>query len=154
MHVYYTCVHLPSTVYAHENRDMENTTYGDWLKQQRKLRRLTQAELERRADVGHSHMSKIENGHIVLPEPETRGRIHAVLGTSDDDLVSVGVLERTVGIDGGFIYDLPAAGVPMPGTDVETLRLLLESGDITEDEAGELVSYLNARRIMKRERLK
>jgi transcriptional regulator with XRE-family HTH domain len=73
---------------------MNVNTFGDWLKAQRRLRKLSQRDVESAAGITHSHMSKMENGHIDLPGDETRARIHAALGTSEDDLVAAGILER------------------------------------------------------------
>lgn len=72
---------------------MARMEFGDWLRVERRSRGLTQREVEEAAEISHSHYSKMENGGIKLPAPETRKRIHEVFGTSDDDLVAAGILE-------------------------------------------------------------
>lgn len=73
---------------------MSTETFGTWLETQRRRRKLTQRTFGEAAGLAPSYVSKIENGHIILPDDETRARIHAALGTSEDDLVAVGILER------------------------------------------------------------
>ena len=83
-----------STPFVHQNNGMKNMTYGDWLKEQRSRLRMSQAEVEKRADLGNRHLSKFENGHYRMPTEDVRLRIHAALGTTDEDLVEVGILRR------------------------------------------------------------
>lgn len=75
--------------------DMNKPDFGHWLQVQRASRGLTQREVEEGATISHSHYSRIENGRIGMPDASTRKRIHAVLGTSDDDLVEAGILDKT-----------------------------------------------------------
>src|SRR5690606_36790199 len=62
--------------------------------EQRSRLRMSQAEVEKRADLGNRHLSKFENGHYRMPTEDVRLRIHAALGTTDEDLVEVGILRR------------------------------------------------------------
>lgn len=55
---------------------------------------MVQRDVEERASIDHSHYSKLENDRIEMPEEATRKRIHRVFGTSDDDLVELGILVR------------------------------------------------------------
>lgn len=73
---------------------MSKLSYGHWLKEQRGLRRMSQAEVEERADLAQRHVSKFENGHLSMPTEDVRLRIHAALGTTEEDLVDVGLLRR------------------------------------------------------------
>lgn len=61
---------------------------------QRRVRGLRQSDLEEKAGLGYSHVSKIERGVLRMPTEEVRQRIHEVLGTSEEDLVKAGVLTR------------------------------------------------------------
>lgn len=74
--------------------DMNHPSYGSWLRMQRRLHGLRQADLEEKAGLGYSHVSKIERGVLRMPTEEVRQRIHEVLGTSEEDLVNAGVLTR------------------------------------------------------------
>lgn len=77
-----------------ENQPMSSQRFGDWLKRERRARGLRQQDLEVQANLGLNYVSKIERGRVGLPEDDTRGRIHRVLGTSDDDLVEAGILRK------------------------------------------------------------
>jgi transcriptional regulator with XRE-family HTH domain len=80
---------------------MNTETYGDWLDRQRRRRKLTQQQLGDAVGLKPSYISKIKNGHIKLPDEDTRARIHQALGTTEDDLVAVGILERIESIEPG-----------------------------------------------------
>lgn len=73
---------------------MNMATFGHWLKMQRAARRLSQSGLARALGMDRSQVAKMESGAIGLPKEETRARLHAYFGTSDDDLVAAGVLAR------------------------------------------------------------
>lgn len=68
------------------------TTFGDWLRSKRKARRLTQEELAVDAHLNRTYINAIENGRVQLPTADTREKLHRVLGTSDQDLISAGLL--------------------------------------------------------------
>jgi transcriptional regulator with XRE-family HTH domain len=70
----------------------EQPTYSQWLRSARMRQGLTQEELADRSGFDDSYINKVERGHIKLPTYETRQRIHTVLGTSDDDLRSLGII--------------------------------------------------------------
>lgn len=76
-------------------------TYGEWLRQERKARRLSQESLGHLVGIGRTHVNRIERGGVHLPDESTRGRIHEALHTSEDDLVASGVLLRVVSREGG-----------------------------------------------------
>ncbi len=75
---------------------MNDVTFGQWMKAKRRHLGLTQYDLERDSGIARSHLSKIENDGISMPEKATRERLHEVLGTTDDDLVAVGLLTKSV----------------------------------------------------------
>ena len=53
----------------------------------------TQQQLADRVAVDRSHIAKIENGTIALPQPELRRRLTEILGLSERDfLIAAGVL--------------------------------------------------------------
>jgi transcriptional regulator with XRE-family HTH domain len=85
---------------------MNVMTFADWLKTRRLERGLTQSELEQRAGLSEKYVSAAERGRVKLPEPDTRERIHSALGTTDDDLVAVGLLSK-LDFDGGPVYVNP-----------------------------------------------
>ena len=77
---------------------MQTMTYGEWLRSQRRRRGLSQERLGELAGKHRTHINRIENGGIDLPADDTRAIFHAVLGTSEDDLVAAGIL-KPVGIN-------------------------------------------------------
>ena len=95
------CQYIAQEFPLHENDGMNEPTFGAWLELQRRRRKLTQRAFGEAAALKPSYISKIENGHIFLPDEETRFRIHAVLGTTEDDLVTAGILERIEPIEPG-----------------------------------------------------
>ena len=98
-------------------------TYGDWLKEARRARGLTQKRVSEVAGMGVSHVSRIENGGIDLPTKATRDRIHEALGTSDDDLVSAGILKKYTQTDGTVVYVEPSQSASNKGWSFgETIR--------------------------------
>ena len=85
---------------------MKTQTFGQWLKAQRRSHAYTQKQVEEAIGVDHSQYSKWENDHN-LATPETRAKFHEFYGTSDDDLVQLGILESYVSLDGVTHY-IPA----------------------------------------------
>ena len=82
--------------------DSDYAVFVRHLAQARQDQGVTQAELAGRLDRPQPYISKIERGDIDLPGEETRAKIHQALGTTEDDLVRVGVLERIESpVDGG-----------------------------------------------------
>ena len=73
-------------------RGMGNLTFGDWVRGQRMHRGWKQAELARRMEMDAGHISKIEHNRIGMPEEETRVRFHAVFGTTEADLIELGIV--------------------------------------------------------------
>ncbi len=69
-----------------------NPSYADWLRSTRNAARVSQQRLSDLTGIDRGHLSKIENGRIDLPGYETRQRVHAVLGTSEDDLIALGIV--------------------------------------------------------------
>lgn len=79
------------------------TSYGQWLRTKRRELGLTQRDVEERTGIGDNALSKIENDRR-RPTAETRREIHRVLGTSEAELASLGILEQLGGSDR---YDWP-----------------------------------------------
>lgn len=88
---------------------MSSHTFGGWLKWQRARRGWPQREVEAKISVDHSQYSKWENEQR-RPLPETRQKFHDLYGTSDDDLVELGILETLPGMDGTPLYRWAKAG--------------------------------------------
>src|SRR5690606_30474122 len=86
-----------------DHSPMTNMTFGDWLKEQRAIRRMTQKDLELAADLGPKYVSKLEAGVIKTPRDDVRARIHAALGTSDEDLVTANIFSK-VTHEGDTVY--------------------------------------------------
>lgn len=75
-------------------------TYGDWLKAAREDAGMTQKALALaiglKGDDARTYISTLERGKINMPNLENRERIHAVLGTSEQDLIRAGIIEGRV----------------------------------------------------------
>lgn len=89
------------------NPGMHRTSFGDWLKAQRAVRRVSQYGLADATGIDRTHIAKMESGSIALPGDATRVRLHEFFGTTDDDLVEAGILERIQVGDRPAVY-LPA----------------------------------------------
>lgn len=108
-------VSIPHTL---QNQPMSNMRFGDWLKSIRMSQGLTQSELEAAANLGTAYVSKVERGDIALPGPEARSRIHQAFGTTEDDLVEVGILVRFEPRPGSVIYQPASRASVNAGTAV------------------------------------
>jgi transcriptional regulator with XRE-family HTH domain len=71
--------------------------YGIWLVGRRKRWRISQERLAKITGIDRGHISKIESGRIDLPTYETRQRIHAALGTTEDELRALGIVRDAHG---------------------------------------------------------
>ena len=127
-----------------DNRAMKAMTYGEWLKMQRRRRRMTQVALERAANLSEKYVSRMENKGT-LPEDDVRERVHTVFGTSDGELAELGILDRLVGPDGSVVYVKPERSIPAPDSDLDTLRAYIKSGEIDEKAAGEILEWWGKR---------
>lgn len=79
---------------------MEKTlTYGEWLRRKRGTRGtpgfISQQDLGDRAGVLRTYINQIENGRVGTPEPPLRRRLHEALGTSEEELVRIGLISAS-----------------------------------------------------------
>lgn len=109
-------------------------TFGHWLRSNRTEKRLSQEALAARIGVDRTYISKVENGGIGTPEVETRKKLHREFGTSDDELVRLGILER-VDVTGSTPFYVPAS------TRSATIRAIHE----TEERYDEIDARLRLR---------
>lgn len=102
---------------------VDTITYGRWLRgqRQRRIPRMTQQQLADAIEVDRSYVVKIETGKISVPTLETRLRIHAVLGTTEDELIAAAIVAPS-----GYSTGPPITrtGTPPNGT---ALRLVTPS---------------------------
>jgi transcriptional regulator with XRE-family HTH domain len=68
-------------------------TFGEWLKERRLSSGLTQEELANAIGSPRTYVIKIEKGEVRLPKDRLRLRIHQALGTSDDELLRLGIMK-------------------------------------------------------------
>jgi transcriptional regulator with XRE-family HTH domain len=68
-------------------------TFAQWLKRTRREKGLTQRVLNEKAGLGKNYVTALEGGSIELPTKATRQALHFVLGTSDQELMNLGLLE-------------------------------------------------------------
>lgn len=74
-------------------RQEKGASFGVWLRERRLARGLSQEGLARLAGMDRPHISIIEQGRIALPRYETRQFLHKHLGTSESDLIALGIVE-------------------------------------------------------------
>jgi transcriptional regulator with XRE-family HTH domain len=55
---------------------------------------LSQGKLAIAAGLERTHVNRIENGGIGLPETETRERFHRVFGTTEQELIDLGIVPQ------------------------------------------------------------
>ena len=133
---------------------MDRAPFGHWLKAQRRVRKLTQAGLEAAAGLGDNYVSKVERGELRLPGEDVRERIHRALGTTDDDLVRAGILERidTPGYEPVYVPAAHASSQLAAVTETNArfdeadarLRLRLLAETLTETQAAALLAIIEA----------
>lgn len=67
-------------------------SFAAWLKQRRRERRLTQAQPVAQAGLSRTYVVKRESENVLLPQSRTRDKLHAVLGTDDDEVQELGLV--------------------------------------------------------------
>ena len=78
---------MSSVVKRNKMDVMTDTTFADWLRTTRESQGYSKNALANASGVDRSHIFKMEKGQIPEPAEDTRQRLHAVFGTSDDELV-------------------------------------------------------------------
>lgn len=72
-------------------------TYAEWLKARRLGAGLTQQQLADATGIHRTYIIRMEKvGHIDLPELETRQKVHAALGTTEEELIALGIVRPGV----------------------------------------------------------
>lgn len=73
-------------------------TFGTWLREKRTQRSplLRQQDVADAIGLDRSYIVKVETGRIGLPQYETRQRIHAALGTTEAELIELGIVRAHV----------------------------------------------------------
>lgn len=72
-------------------------TYAEWLKARRHDVGLTQQQLADATGIHRTYILRMEKpGHIDLPGLETRQKVHAALGTTEDELIALGIVRPGV----------------------------------------------------------
>ena len=67
-------------------------TFAQWLRRRRREGGVTQVQLAERAGLGRTYVTALEGGAVTLPTANTRRAIHQVLGTSDEELIALGIM--------------------------------------------------------------
>ncbi len=67
-------------------------TIAEWVRQQRRLKGITQGQLAEQSGLGRTYINSIENGRVKLPQYQTRSKLHEVFGTTDTELVDLELL--------------------------------------------------------------
>ncbi len=112
--------------------------FGALIKRARENLGMTGAELAIRLDRPHSFVVRIERGQNANPpDPQTFADLARILRISKGEmLMALGYLEN---VD----PTKPADPLAVPDTDIEAMQIMIDTGDLTEREAGELLSYLD-----------
>ncbi|WP_103029995.1 helix-turn-helix domain-containing protein [Salinibacter altiplanensis] len=63
--------------------------FGRKMRSIRQMRGMTQVEIAEKADVGHTYISRIENGHAPPPSTETIVRVADALDADADELLAL-----------------------------------------------------------------
>lgn len=132
---------------------MNDVTFGKWLKAQRRQHKMVQRDVEAAATLDHSHYSRMENDHIGMPEPETRERIHRVFGSSEDDLVALGLLEVEHSPISGEPYYVEKAHIT-PGDRAAAEARSIQEASVVYDAPAErhaLITHLRAYNLTERQ---
>lgn len=75
--------------------NMESVTFGEWLFDRRRAAGLTQDALAESIGRDRSYIVKLEKGRIKLPTEPVRAAFHQALGTTEDDLIALGIVGRS-----------------------------------------------------------
>jgi transcriptional regulator with XRE-family HTH domain len=65
------------------------------MKQHRRQRGWTQAQLAAESDMSRSYITALESGEVALPTKPTRAKLHKAFKTNDDELHDLGLLDWT-----------------------------------------------------------
>lgn len=72
-------------------------TFGEWLRSKRGMKGdpgfITQDELARRMKVARTFVVQLESPGHPTPTYPTRKKIHAALGTTEDELIALGIVQ-------------------------------------------------------------
>jgi transcriptional regulator with XRE-family HTH domain len=78
-------------------------SYGEWLRRKRGTKRMpgfiSQQGLADKVGVLRTYINQIENGRVDVPEYPLRQRIHEALGSSEQELIDLGIV-RDVSLRG------------------------------------------------------
>ena len=113
---------------------MNTSAFGNWLREHRKARRLSQEALGRVIGADRTYISKLETGAIGMADPPLRQRLHDEFGTSEDDLVSLGLL-RVVQVPGLPPSYIPDSRKPSPAADMGDVARITDLVQQMPDEA-------------------
>lgn len=121
--------------------------FSAWLRKNRKDRKYSQYRLADASGIARAYIGRMEkDGAVSLPTPETREKLHAVFGTSDQTLVDDGVAEwhtfrnaegedeteliarvPSIASDAGEIAAITATLETLPDEALQHLRRFLEA---------------------------
>lgn len=105
---------------------------GDKLKQRRSEKGLTLSELAEKTRISKGYISRLENGHSLLPSYSIVIRLAEALGTSPDDLLSIEV--PVTNQNTPISLQRLAEELELPWCDIEMLRGINYRGKQPESE--------------------
>jgi transcriptional regulator with XRE-family HTH domain len=131
--------------------DAENPTadFGAYLRDLRRVRRLTLRAVEEQSGVSNSYLSQVEHGHIRQPSPHVLQKLAAVYGVAYEALMA-----RAGYIRPGVVPPAPAARVaeeqavyeanaaPAPATGASPGWAFSIPNDLSAEEEVELNDFL------------
>ncbi len=137
----------------------EIRTIGQFFRLIRRERGLTQAELANRSELSRTYIVALEGGKVVHPQRSTRVKLHYSLGTSDDELVDLGLLaidvngeeyvpericEVLTGAPVGTVFRATSAEMPNADAERASLSALLAGFLMTPERSEALRTMLKA----------
>jgi HTH-type transcriptional regulator, competence development regulator len=107
--------------------EIPNLTLGNYLKEARLAKSLSQRAVEEATEISNAYLSQLESGKVKQPSPVTLHQLAELYGVPYADLMIL-------------------AGYPVPSRkklDLDTDRILARFGSVSEEEAEALSEYLN-----------
>jgi transcriptional regulator with XRE-family HTH domain len=134
-----------------EDAEKPTADFGSYLRDLRRVRRLTLRAVEEQSGVSNSYLSQVENGHILQPSPHVLQKLAAVYGVAYEALMAragyirPGVVPPAARVaEEPAAYETPAAPASLeaPATSATPGWAFSIPNDLTAEEEVELNDFL------------
>ena len=132
-----------------KDAEKPTTELGAYLRELRRVRRLTLRAVEEQSGVSNSYLSQVENGHIDQPSPHVLQKLAAVYGVAYEALMArAGYIRSGVVPPTGRVAEDPAASeteepaAPAPAPPAAPGWAFSIPNDLTAEEEVELNDFL------------